>query len=385
MNKEQIRQELINSVITAINYNHKDIISEANKLYLNSLNGLGYENLSQNELDNWNNQIYKFDTRNLIDTRLLDDSLIQLLEQMFSIYINNKTYMTYISRPRFYHHTDHVSIDFNYCTNINYYIDTNYDNINNTYNNIHGQDINKEYLYDHIQALLTVLSSYNDIDTFNNSDLNHLLSNIYNKKIKFNAILVNNINNDDDLYIKAYKQFKYNDSINNTNIISNKINTKVNNSFIEQSLYNPSKIDDQYINNIGDYYTQVYNNISEINNLDNLTAFNILNNTNIDMMDNTMTNKYKIGIIHITKGKGANISAIGRTEYNKSIKGSFINYSSKSHIKTIYNNKGEAYNTFTSLRNINSLNYKANNTLNNNTSIIFAFGIEGLKYRTSFG
>jgi hypothetical protein len=52
MNKEQIRQELINSVITAINNNHKDIISEANKLYLNSLNGLGYENLSQNELDN---------------------------------------------------------------------------------------------------------------------------------------------------------------------------------------------------------------------------------------------------------------------------------------------------------------------------------------------
>lgn len=217
----------------------------------------------------------------------------------------------------------------------------------------------------------------------NNKSLINILSLIYKKEVIIKPILVNNINNDDELYLNAYRQLKYNDNINNTKILNNK---KLKSSFNNNNLilFNPSKIDDQYINNISLYYNNIYNNITNIKDIKDINIINILNNTNINIMDKTMTNKYIIGIINIIKGKGSNISAIGRSEYKKDVKGSFINNSSKSHIKAIYNQNNKVYNTSTKLKNKNIINNINNNTTINNNSIIFTFGIEGLKRRTAY-
>lgn len=362
----------IKNTINRIIYNNNTINN--NKYYNitnyyldNMYNGLGNDHTHIHDIDTWINKIYTFNSNKLINTYILDKLVSHLLIKLFNNNTTNninklysKNYISFISKPIFNHTTNGVIITFNRYTNI---INNNNNNTNNdsNYNN------NKySYKYNIINDMI-IAPLFNTLGIYNINNKNsliYLLSKYYNKKVAINITNIKDIKHNNSLFINALNHYLINNS-NNNNAIGKDIHSKL----LGNNIYN-NKVTINNIKHVKSYYTTIYNNIYGINDTININITNVLNNTNISYMDNTMPNKYISGHSILINGKGSNVAAIARTKKSKYSKGTLVNYSSKSYIhniNNIYNDNNR--NVFIKLRNKAIFNNINNNTINNNTHI----------------
>nr|YP_008475099.1 ribosomal protein S3 [Wickerhamomyces pijperi]AGS44408.1 ribosomal protein S3 [Wickerhamomyces pijperi] len=332
------------------------------KHYLQEYNNKGTKLQSSNKMNNWLNQLYKFNKTSVVNTLLLDKLVSNLLIKLFTIkYINNKLNTVskgalreiYINKPQFKHTVNTVYIYFNY---------------NDTLLNINNKENYKEnynlYYTSLSNSINNILGSYN-FNKFNLNNISNYLSTLYNKevvivpnKLKYNyndSVILNKtiVNNID--------KFKGGLAGNYSKLLRN--NVPVNNSLL---------IKNNYISNIIDNYNIKYNNILNFNNINLLNK----NNSNIGITDiyNTLSmdkitsdlliNKYIIGLSVLYKGKNLNKAGISRSIKDKLLFGSLSNklYKKYNGLLTFNNNglNNQMLNIDINLNKKYSLNYIPN-------------------------
>lgn len=332
------------------------------KHYLQEYNNKGTKLQSSNKMNNWLNQLYKFNKTSVVNTLLLDKLVSNLLIKLFTIkYINNKLNTVskgalreiYINKPQFKHTVNTVYIYFNY---------------NDTLLNINNKENYKEnynlYYTSLSNSINNILGSYN-FNKFNLNNISNYLSTLYNKevvivpnKLKYNyndSVILNKT------IVNNIEKFKGGLAGNYSKLLRN--NVPVNNSLL---------IKNNYISNIIDNYNIKYNNILNFNNINLLNK----NNSNIGITDiyNTLSmdkitsdlliNKYIIGVSVLYKGKNLNKAGISRSIKDKLLFGSLSNklYKKYNGLLTFNNNglNNQMLNIDINLNKKYSLNYIPN-------------------------
>lgn len=332
------------------------------KHYLQEYNNKGTKLQSSNKMNNWLNQLYKFNKTSVVNTLLLDKLVSNLLIKLFTIkYINNKLNTVskgalreiYINKPQFKHTVNTVYIYFNY---------------NDTLLNINNKENYKEnynlYYTSLSNSINNILGSYN-FNKFNLNNISNYLSTLYNKevvivpnKLKYNyndSVILNKT------IVNNIEKFKGGLAGNYSKLLRN--NVPVNNSLL---------IKNNYISNIIDNYNIKYNNILNFNNINLLNK----NNSNIGITDiyNTLSmdkitsdlliNKYIIGLSVLYKGKNLNKAGISRSIKDKLLFGSLSNklYKKYNGLLTFNNNglNNQMLNIDINLNKKYSLNYIPN-------------------------
>nr|YP_008475117.1 ribosomal protein S3 [Cyberlindnera suaveolens]AGS44428.1 ribosomal protein S3 [Cyberlindnera suaveolens] len=300
----------------AINYSIDK--NEKNVLYLNKYlreyNNKGTKLQNSNMMNSWNNQLYKFNKNELINTLLLDRLVSKLLVKLFiikEIGINNSSTILkgsqakrriFINKPKFKHTINTVYINFNYN-------DTNMKIINNKHTLYYGsliKDINN------ILGCLNINNNNNEL--FN---ITTYLSGLYNKKviiipnkIKYNyndnVIFNSSISYDLDKYKGGLAGKTYSKLLRDNIPMNNSLNIKNN-----------------YITNIINNNNIKYNNIISNNSLnikDIYKSFDINKITN-----ELLVNKYLIGLSILFKGKNIKKAGVSRSIKEKLLFGSLSN------------------------------------------------------------
>lgn len=293
------------------------------KHYLQEYNNKGTKLQSSNKMNNWLNQLYKFNKTSVVNTLLLDKLVSNLLIKLFTIkYINNKLNSVskgalreiYINKPQFKHTVNTVYIYLNY---------------NDTLLNINEKENNKEnynlYYTSLANSINNILGSYN-FNKYNLNNISNYLSTLYNKEV---VIVPNKLKynyNDSTILNKTIvnniEKFKGGLAGNYSKLLRN--NVPVNNSLL---------IKNNYITNIVDNYNIKYNNILKFNNnnllsnnSNNISITDIYNTLNMNKItSDLLINKYIIGLSVLYKGKNLNKAGISRSIKDKLLFGSLSN------------------------------------------------------------
>lgn len=312
-NKEMLKKsylyKLSNNYI--INKNNNNILYI--KKYIQEYNNKGLKLQNPNMMNSWNNQLYKYNKKEIINTLLLDRLVSKLLIKLFIIKeINNNKNINrriFINKPIFKHTINTVIINFNY-------------NDTNTYNN--NKSINNKYkLYYNtlIKDIHNILGCLDNKLEYNNNIISYL-NKIYGKKV---IIIPNKIKynyNDNTIF---------NSSITYTLGTNDKFKAGLSGKHLSKLLRdnvptnNSLNIKNNYVSNIINNNNIKYNNI--INNINNnLTIKDIYNTFDINKITNELLiNKYLIGLSISYKGKNLKKAGVSRSIKEKLLLGSLSN------------------------------------------------------------
>ena len=304
-NKQQYLYKLSNRFILDKNENN---VLYLNK-YLGEYNNKGTKLQTSNMMNSWNNQLYKFNKNEVINTLLLDRLVSKLLIKLFIINFKNISIFTkkkdisrriFINKPKFKHTINTVYISFNYN-------DTNINKINNKYTLYYGsliKDINN------------ILGNQ---DTLN---LALYLSKLYNKKViiipnkvKYNyndnTIFNSSISYDLDKYKGGLAGKTYSKLLRDNIPMNNSLNIK--NNYVSNIIKN---------NNIK--YNNILSNSDFINSTLNIK--NIYKSFDLNKITNELlVNKYLIGLSILFKGKNIKKAGVSRSIKEKLLFGSLSN------------------------------------------------------------
>uniref|UniRef100_S5U5J4 Small ribosomal subunit protein uS3m n=1 Tax=[Candida] vartiovaarae TaxID=51918 RepID=S5U5J4_9ASCO len=290
------------------------LLSNLNVLYLNQYlseyNNKGTKLQNSNMMNSWNNQLYKFNKNEVINTVLLDKLVSKLLIKLFVIKemgINNINRRIFINKPKFKHTINTVFINFNY---------------NDT---APGARINNKhtlYYGSLIKDINNILGCLNNNNNNNNNSLLNIstyLSELYNKKV---IIIPNKV------------KYNYNDNIIFNSSISYDLDKykgglagKTYSKLLRDNIpmNNSLSIKNNYITNIINNNNIKYNNIISNNN-NTLRIDQIYKSFDINKITNELlVNKYLIGLSILFKGKNIKKAGVSRSIKEKLLFGSLSN------------------------------------------------------------
>lgn len=290
------------------------LLSNLNVLYLNQYlseyNNKGTKLQNSNMMNSWNNQLYKFNKNEVINTVLLDKLVSKLLIKLFVIKemgINNINRRIFINKPKFKHTINTVFINFNY---------------NDT---APGARINNKhtlYYGSLIKDINNILGCLNNNNNNNNNELLNIstyLSELYNKKV---IIIPNKV------------KYNYNDNIIFNSSISYDLDKykgglagKTYSKLLRDNIpmNNSLSIKNNYITNIINNNNIKYNNIISNNN-NTLRIDQIYKSFDINKITNELlVNKYLIGLSILFKGKNIKKAGVSRSIKEKLLFGSLSN------------------------------------------------------------